>query len=126
MDEIIPHLWIGDLACALAPDYLSTAGVTHILTAMKQRLPPPPTLPCGRRITADAMHHVRIDDVEDAPMFVHFPSAIEWMRDVLQERWIEGEEGEDGWWEPSENVVYVHCQAGVSRSVAVSSYIVSS
>ncbi|CEH16778.1 Dual specificity phosphatase [Ceraceosorus bombacis] len=120
MDEVIPHLWLGDLACALAPDYLELAGVTHILTAMKQRLPPPPMLPGGRSIPSSSMHHVKVDDLDDAPILVHLPAAVDWLKEALDETWVEAEEeGEEGWWQPGENVVYVHCQAGVSRSATI-------
>ena len=154
MEEIIPGLWIGDLACALATDYLSLAGITHIVTAMKQSLPSPVKLPDGRRIEKAQMYHVNIDDVENAPILVHLPGAVEFINEALDQQWIEedDEEGEvqegdnkvnDGngvpdkqegsstsvsaakvkgqWATMGEGTVLVHCQAGISRSVAVSS-----
>lgn len=124
MEEIIPGLWIGDLACALATDYLSLAGITHIVTAMKQRLPSPMSLPDGRKIERATMHHVAIDDVDEAPILVHLPQAIDFIDDALRQTWLdEGEGIEQGgqWATMGEGTVMVHCQAGVSRSVAVSS-----
>lgn len=136
MDEVLPGLWIGDLACALSTDYLSDAGVTHIITALGQRLPPPPTLPCGRKIAAEHCYHVRCEDEESQPLLVHFPRCSELLKEILQERWVEGQEGgvideqrkSDGLWGHWETTgtgtVLVHCQAGCSRSVAlVAAYI---
>lgn len=144
MDQIIPGLWIGDLACALATDYLSTAGVTHIVTAMKQSLPTPISLPDGRQIDADHVYHINIDDVENAPILVHFPGAIEFIDGALRQQWIEDDEsaerdealeqeqvaansrttppagkGVGQWATTGEGTVFVHCHAGISRSVAV-------
>lgn len=127
MEEIIPGLWIGDLACALATDYLSLAGITHIVTAMKQRLPSPMRLPDGRQIERATMHHIAIDDVDEAPILVHLPQAIDFIDEALQQTWIdEGEGIEEGgqWATMGEGTVLVHCQAGISRSVAtVTAYL---
>ncbi|PWN24259.1 hypothetical protein BCV69DRAFT_280149 [Microstroma glucosiphilum] len=131
MDEVLPGLWVGDLACALSTEYLSLAGVTHIVTALKQRLPPPPLLPCGRRILAEHQRHVSIDDEESEPILVQFPAVNDFLEEVLQERWVEGQQGAPldeqrssdgkwGHWETTgEGTVLVHCQAGCSRSVAL-------
>lgn len=138
MDEVLPGLWIGDLACALSTEYLSLAGVTHIVTALAQRLPPPGRLPCGRTIPASHLVHIRCDDEESEPIIVHLPRANELISDVLAERWVEGEQGGEideprpsdgkwGHWETTgEGTVLVHCQAGCSRSVAlVAAYIMA-
>ncbi|KDN53136.1 hypothetical protein K437DRAFT_289675 [Tilletiaria anomala UBC 951] len=99
MDEIIPGLWLGDLACALSPDYLDLAGVTHIVSALKQS---PASLlndesgvklPSGRIIPHENIKQVRIDDVDGAPILVHFSSINELVDSVLQEEW-HGEETE--------------------------------
>jgi dual specificity phosphatase 12 len=82
MDEVLPGLWVGDLACALSTEYLSLAGVTHIVTALKQRLPPPPTLPCGRKILAEHQRHVSIDDEESEPILVQFPAVNDFLEEV--------------------------------------------
>lgn len=144
MDQIIPGLWIGDLACALATDYLEMAGITHIVTAMKQRLPSPITLPDGRKIDDDHIYYVNIDDIESAPILVHFPGVIEFIDEALQQEWIEDEDGEETsteiqdeqkasnsrtvppegkktgqWATMGEGTVLVHCHAGISRSVAI-------
>ncbi|KAN0062948.1 tyrosine protein phosphatase yvh1 [Thecaphora frezii] len=91
MDEIIPGLWIGGLSSALSIEYLTQAGITHIITCMKQRLPPPPTLLDGRTISPSKMRQVRVDDVEQAPILAHFASCNEFIADVLQEEWVADE-----------------------------------
>lgn len=144
MEEIIPGLWIGDLACALATDYLSLAGVTHVVTAMKQSLPSPIQLPDGRRIPESHMYHVSIDDLDNSPILVHLPGAVDFIDEALEQQWIEDEEEKkedkqegssnsivphdtppkgkkSGQWATlGAGTVLVHCQAGISRSVAVS------
>lgn len=148
MDEVIPGLWIGGLTSALSIDYLTQAGITHIITCMKQRLPPPPTLLDGRQITPEHMHHVRLDDVEQAPILAHFTSCNQFIANVLQEAWVPEDEsepsssgsdekvlgdvdllvqgrqrrnGKSGHWQTNgHGSILVHCQAGCSRSVAVS------
>lgn len=138
MDEVLPGLWVGDLACALSTEYLSLAGVTHIVTALKSRLPPPPTLPCGRSIGRAELLHIPVDDEESEPILVHFPFVNEFISGILEEEWVEGPEreplneprssdGQFGHWETTgSGTVLVHCQAGCSRSVAlVAAYIMA-
>ncbi len=137
-----PGLWIGDLSAALAADYLELANVTHIVRALKQTIPPPAALPSsGRVIPPENVKHVRVDDVDGAPILVHFSAVNELIHAVLDEVWVEDEvqEGEEdgehkrgpeaergrdgkwGHWETmGEGTVLLHCQAGLSRSVTVS------
>lgn len=123
MDEILPGLWVGDLACALSMEYLTLAGITHIVTAMKQRLP--------SSIPSSHLIHIPIDDEENEPLIVHFPIVNDFLTSILQEEWVEGQQGNDldeqrksdgkwGHWESTgDGTVLVHCQAGCSRSVAL-------
>lgn len=150
MDQIIPGLWIGDLACALATDYLEIAGITHIVTAMKQSLPAPIQLPDGRTIAREHIYNVHVDDVESAPILVHLPGAVEFIDDVLQQTWLDDPQPhstddtqylaeieahsrtqpppgkQKGQWATmGQGSVLIHCQAGISRSVAVSGSVAS-
>ncbi|TKY88110.1 hypothetical protein EX895_002820 [Sporisorium graminicola] len=142
MDEVLPGLWVGGVRAAMDVDYLSRAGVTHIITCMKQQIPVPPPLADGRSITRKEMKHVRIDDDEKAPILVHFAGCYELISSQLQEEWVADEE-EDGpvvtgdtvehlvqgrqqrngrwgtWQTTGSGTVLVHCQAGCSRSVAI-------
>lgn len=143
MDEILPGLWVGGVRAAMDTDYLSRAGITHIISCMKQLLPAPPTLPDGRMITKAEMRHVKLDDDEKAPILVHFAGCNELISQQLEEEWVpddesseqsepEGDEVEllvqgrqkrngrwGSWQTTGAGTVLVHCQAGCSRSVAI-------
>lgn len=143
MDEVLPGLWVGGVRAAMDADYLSRAGVTHIISCMKQQIPVPPPLSDGRTITRAEMKHVRIDDDEKAPILVHFAGCNELIASQLQEEWVADDESEasseqeedevtqlvqgrqkrDGrwgsWQTTGAGTVLVHCQAGCSRSVAI-------
>jgi hypothetical protein len=38
MDEVIPGLWIGDVAAAITPELLEEANIKFILSAMRGRI----------------------------------------------------------------------------------------
>lgn len=144
MDEVLPGLWVGGVRAAMDVEYLSRAGITHIITCMKQQIPTPPPLDDGRLITRAEMKHVRIDDDEKAPILVHFASCNEFIAAQLEEEWVadpedavttpeevqdevqllvQGRQKRDGrwgsWQTTGSGTVLVHCQAGCSRSVAI-------
>lgn len=85
---MVPGLWVGGVRAAMDIDYLSRAGVTHIITCMKQNIPVPRPLEDGRTITRDQMKHVRIDDDEKAPILVHFAGCNEFIAQQLEEEWV--------------------------------------
>ncbi|SAM85913.1 related to Tyrosine specific protein phosphatase and dual specificity protein phosphatase [Ustilago bromivora] len=88
MDEVVPGLWVGGVRAAMDVDYLSRAGVTHIITCMKQNIPVPRPLADGRTITREHMKHVRIDDEEKAPILVHFADCNGLIAEQLKEEWV--------------------------------------
>ncbi|KAJ9095727.1 hypothetical protein QFC20_006594 [Naganishia adeliensis] len=94
MQEIVDGLWIGDVVAARDGKALQEAGITAILTLLRQKMPPPPpgilTLP------------IPIDDTPDADILCHLDGC--------------GEENEKG---GKRGAVLVHCQAGMSRSATV-------
>ncbi|SPO30174.1 related to Tyrosine specific protein phosphatase and dual specificity protein phosphatase [Ustilago trichophora] len=147
MDEILPGLWVGGVRAAMDAEYLSRAGITHIITCMKQQIPiPPPLAPDGRMIPRSCIKHVGIDDEEKAPILVHFAGCNELISCQLEEEWlpdstppppalqepsleeevellVQGRQKRGGvwgtWQTTGRGTVLVHCQAGCSRSVAI-------
>ncbi|GAC97773.1 hypothetical protein PHSY_005360 [Pseudozyma hubeiensis SY62] len=146
MDEVLPGLWVGGVRAAMDVDYLSQAGITHMITCMKQQIPVPPPLADGRTITRAEMKHVRIDDDEKAPILVHFAGCNELISNQLEEEWtaddqdessgeqqeeshdeveqlVQGRQKRNGKWgtwsTTGSGTVLIHCQAGCSRSVAI-------
>lgn len=146
MDEVLPGLWVGGVRAAMDVDYLSQAGITHMITCMKQQIPVPPPLADGRTITRAEMKHVRIDDDEKAPILVHFAGCNELISSQLEEEWTADDQDESAqkqqessydeveqlvqgrqkrnakwgtWSTTGSGTVLIHCQAGCSRSVAI-------
>ncbi|KDQ32112.1 hypothetical protein PLEOSDRAFT_1034159 [Pleurotus ostreatus PC15] len=94
MDEIIPGLWIGDLPSALDVDNLKEHGIFSILSAMRGRVTIHETF---------IRHQILLDDTEDADILTHFLPSISFIQNELDKG----------------RGVLVHCQAGMSRSVAI-------
>ncbi|KAJ3505705.1 hypothetical protein NLJ89_g7277 [Agrocybe chaxingu] len=94
MDEIIPGLWIGDLASALNVEKLKEHGIFSILTAMRGSITIHETF---------IRHQIKVDDSEDADILAHFLPSIHFIQAELDKG----------------RGVLVHCQAGVSRSSTI-------
>lgn len=134
MNEIVPGLWVGDLACALSPTYLRLARITHVVNATKMELQYP-SLPREKSGSSEqkeeeeqpqqqqqqkndngndndidghdqvpAIYQVPLDDVPSEPILLYFDQVNRLLHSVLQE------EGTN---------ILVHCQAGMSRSPTV-------
>ncbi|KAL0959580.1 hypothetical protein HGRIS_011290 [Hohenbuehelia grisea] len=102
MDEIIPGLWIGNLPSALDVKTLKENKIFSILSAMRGRITIHETF---------IRHQIHLDDTEDADILVHFLPAITFIQTELDKG----------------RGVLVHCQAGMSRSVAlVAAYLMYS
>jgi hypothetical protein len=97
--EIVPGVYLGDLAAAESASVLGALGITHVLSAMRGavRLPQTPT--------GTTHHQFPIEDNPFAELAAHLPAATEFIRAALAER-------------PDARVL-VHCVQGVSRSAAV-------
>ncbi|PIL23615.1 hypothetical protein GSI_14928 [Ganoderma sinense ZZ0214-1] len=94
MDQIVPNLWVGDLPSALDTDTLRTHNIRSVLTAMRGRVSIHETF---------IRHQINLDDTEDADILQHFVPSIAFIQAELDKGWG----------------VLVHCQAGMSRSVAI-------
>ncbi|KAH9478381.1 Dual specificity protein phosphatase MPK-4 [Psilocybe cubensis] len=94
MDEIIPGLWIGDLASALDVEELKSHSIFSILSAMRGRVTIHETF---------IRHQIKLDDTEDEDILTHFLPSINFIQEELDKG----------------RGVLVHCQAGISRSSTI-------
>ena len=110
MDEVIPGLWIGDLASALNTDQLREHNIRSVLSAMRGRVRihevrlPLSILLTGLKKLGQTFNKLQInlDDTEDADVRIHLVAAIQFIEAEL-------EKGRG---------VLVHCQAGLSELFA--------
>ncbi|KAG7093920.1 hypothetical protein E1B28_007556 [Marasmius oreades] len=94
MDEIIPGLWIGNLSSALDVKSLKASNIFSILSAMRGKISIHETF---------IKHQILLDDTEGADILQHFLPSISFIQAELNKG----------------RGVLVHCQAGLSRSVAI-------
>ncbi|KAL1716470.1 protein-tyrosine phosphatase-like protein [Schizophyllum commune] len=99
--QILPNLFISDLAFAESAPCLANAGITHVLSILPEPITVPATA-AGRRIQRK---QVRIEDSPFAELAAHLPSMVRFIEEALSTS--------------SPAIVLVHCAEGVSRSVAV-------
>jgi len=108
--EILPRLFISDLAFAENPALLSSYRITHILSVMPDSIfrPPPSLLPAQ-----PARLQIRVEDLPFSELAAHLPTTTSWIWNALSSS--------------SEARVLVHCGEGVSRSVSVvAAYLMAS
>lgn len=100
--EIIPRLYISDLAFAENATSLSSHRITHVLSTLPGTIfcPPPNVLPLQ-----PLRMQIRVEDLPFAELAAHLPKTTAWIRDALASS--------------SETRVLVHCVEGISRSVSV-------
>ncbi|KZS93916.1 hypothetical protein SISNIDRAFT_410716 [Sistotremastrum niveocremeum HHB9708] len=95
MDQVVPNLWIGDLAAALDADLLRSNNIGSILTVMRGKVNIPPNF---------IKYQVPLDDTEDADALSVFPMCIAWI-----DKELEKEKG-----------ILIHCQVShTSRSATI-------
>lgn len=96
--EIIPRLYLTDLADAENPALLAALGITHVFSAMPGRVNLPPAIPPPHRA------QIHIEDNPFAELAAHLPGATHFIREELRD---------------PEARVLVHCVQGISRSASV-------
>lgn len=96
--EIVPRVYIADLATAEDASVLMQLGVTHVLSAMRGSVSLPTTA------TPLAYMQIPLQDSPFAELAEHLPRAVAFIENGLQD--------------PRTRVV-VHCVQGVSRSASV-------
>jgi len=102
VSEIIPRLYISDLAFAENPALLSSYRITHILSTLPDTIFCPPATILPRQPTR---LQIRVDDLPFAELVAHLPATTSFIRDALSSS--------------SDARVLVHCGEGISRSVSV-------
>ncbi|KAF8126037.1 phosphotyrosine protein [Boletus edulis] len=96
--EIIPRLYVSDLAFAENPAALASLGITHVLSAMRGYVAHPPFHPPLHRA------QFALDDLPFSELVAHLPHTTAFLRGALMD--------------PNARVL-VHCVEGVSRSTSV-------
>ncbi|KAI5293510.1 tyrosine protein phosphatase yvh1 [Ascosphaera acerosa] len=84
VSRVRPHrLYIGGLFALLDPRALETAGITHLVSALKQ-----PVQQLPRRTEAwlatVAMHRVPVDDAPEEEILRYLPDAVRFIEDGLR------------------------------------------
>ena len=102
VSEIVPRLYISDLAFAENPSLLSSYRITHVLSTLPDTIfcPPPTLLPAQ-----PTRLQVRVDDLPFAELAAHLPTTTAFIREALSSS--------------DSTRVLVHCGEGISRSVSV-------
>ncbi|KAG6331568.1 hypothetical protein ID866_7521 [Astraeus odoratus] len=99
--EILPRLYVSDLAFAENPAFLASLGITHILSAMSGHVAVPRST-----VSTHHIHHVQchLEDLPFSELVDKLPGTTKFLRDALRD--------------PSARVL-VHCVEGISRSTSV-------
>lgn len=102
ISEIIPRVYISDLAFAENPALLTSYRITHILSTLPDKIfrPPPSLLP-----VQPVRMQVRVEDLPFSELAAHLPSTTAFIHNALTSH--------------PEARILVHCAEGVSRSVSV-------
>ncbi|KAF2360806.1 Dual specificity phosphatase catalytic domain [Trinorchestia longiramus] len=106
MDEVYPHIFLGDCDAAMNKQYLLRNGVTHVLNAAANLKMGPAPVKTGEEFYKDTPLIYKGLDLIDLPFAnaaKHFEAAAEFIDGALN----------------SGGTVLVHCRQGRSRSVCV-------
>lgn len=96
--EVIPRLYVSDLAAVENPAVLAHLGITHVVSAMHGHVAFPPTPISLSRL------QIPLSDSPFAELAEHLPGATAFISDALQD--------------PRARVL-VHCVQGISRSASI-------
>jgi predicted protein tyrosine phosphatase len=102
--EIVPRLYISDLAFAENPSLLATYRITHILSVLPDPVALPPNAHSILGYTPVRLQ-INIEDFPFAELAAHLPTTTAFIHDALKGH--------------SEARVLVHCAEGISRSASV-------
>ncbi|KAF9256900.1 phosphatases II, partial [Marasmius fiardii PR-910] len=107
-NEIIPRLFISDLAFAENPNLLAANRITHVLSILPERISIPSSFysSSSHGLRERIRMQVCVEDFPFAELAAHLPATTKFIRDGLR--------GFSG-----EGRVLVHCAEGISRSVSV-------
>lgn len=109
--EIIPRLYVGDLAAAESPQVLATLGITHVVSAMPGHVALPPTSALPHLPPHQTLQRLQLP-LQDSPfseLAAFLPRATAWIAAALRD--------------PGARVL-VHCVQGVSRSSSIAAAFV--
>lgn len=106
MDEVYPHIYLGDCDAAMNKQYLQRSGITHVLNAAANVKIGPAPVKTGQEFYKDTSIVYQGLDLIDLPfanVTKHFETAADFIDGALN----------------SGGTVLVHCRQGRSRSASV-------
>lgn len=106
VNEIVPGVYLADLAAAESGPLLTRLGITHVLSAMRGSVALPPTLARTDAAGGAAHLQVALEDNPFAELAAHLPATTAFLKDALKSSGGNAR-------------VLVHCVQGVSRSASV-------
>lgn len=91
MDEIIPHLWVGDLTSSLDPEYLSHADIRRVVSCVRAQPKLPENIPTEesyRHIPKEDVLFLPLEDLEESPIYLYFGLCNRFIAAGLDETWV--------------------------------------
>ena len=102
ISQIDENIFIGNISAATNKELLTSYGITHVMTALPVFYPPHPN--------TFNYHFVKSYDIEFYPLQSYFKESNEFIHNAIK----------------NNGRVFIHCKAGISRSVTLAiSYLLS-